>query len=260
MKPYHTKFNLAAVAASALALTGLSANAATTVWNVNIGSQDLAGYQGAAAENTAGSTWNAVTTTASTTLIDSTNDGGGSAGVTISMAPTVGNVIDFASTGQTEGDAIFTSWMKDNGNNAAYSVTLGGLSTFPGTTYGLVVYSGWRWGPEGVHVAQSAGTGLAGTFVINSLQMFTAGGGNVFAGGGLGEDTNSADAAGNTNYARFNGLAADGVGDLTFDFLLGGDRDAPINGFQLIQTVPVPEPSFSALVDSLSSCAVAGKR
>jgi hypothetical protein len=236
--------NLAAVAASALALTGMSANAAT-VYNVNIGSEDLAGYQGAATENAAaGSTWNAVTTTASTTLDDSTGDN--SAGVTIGMTPTAGHAVSFGITIQTEGDPIFETWMKDDGNNAAYSTTFGGLSTAAGTTYDLVVYSGWYWGPEGVHTSQSAGTGLAGTFVINSLQMRSAGEGNVFAGGGLGEDSNSADAAGNTNYARFNGLTPDGSGNITFDFNLAGDLDAPINGFQLIETVP--EPSTTALL------------
>jgi hypothetical protein len=161
------------------------------------------------------------------------------------MTPTAGHAVNFGITTQTEGDLIFDSWMKDDGNNAAYSATFGGLSTAAGTTYDLVVYSGWYWGPEGVHTSQSAGTGLAGTFVINSLGM-SDGVGNVFSGGGLGEDTNSADVAGNTNYARFNGLTPDGSGNITFDFNLGGDLDAPINGFQLIETVP--EPSTTALL------------
>jgi hypothetical protein len=235
--------NIAAVAASTLALTGISANAA--VYNVNIGTEDLTGYQGAATENpAAGSTWNAVATTGPTTLEDSSGDN--SAGVTIGMTPTAGHAVKFGIAIETEGDQIFQSWMKDDGNNAAYSTTFGGLSTAAGTTYDLVVYSGWYWGPEGVHTSQSAGTGLAGTFVINSLQMRSAGEGNVFAGGGLGEDSNSADAAGNTNYARFNGLTPDGSGNITFDFNLAGDLDAPINGFQLIETVP--EPSTTALL------------
>ncbi|MDG0994338.1 MAG: PEP-CTERM sorting domain-containing protein [Akkermansiaceae bacterium] len=236
--------NLAAVAASALALTGLSANAAT-VWNVNVGNEvdtsheitTADDYVGAATENTANSTWNPISSTVSTTLADSTGDS--SAGVTIGMS----SGVDFGVTVQIEGDEVFKTWMKDAGNDESYSVTFGGLSTSPGTSYDLVIYSGWIWGPEGVHTAQSEGTGLAGTFVINSLAM---GPGNFFASGGLGEDSNAADVAGNTNYARFNGLAADGSGNLTFDFNLGGDLDAPINGFQLIETVP--EPSTTALL------------
>lgn len=241
------RINLTAVAASTLALTGLSANAAT-VWNVNIGNEDLTGYQGAATENTAGSTWNPVTTTASTTLADSTGDN--SAGVTISMATT--DVIGFSTTGETTGDQIFKSWMKDNGNNDPYSVTFGGLSA--ATTYDLVIYSGWYWGPEGVHVAQTAGTGLAGTFIINSLDM----GPDPHAlETGLAEDTNPLDVAGDTNYARFNGLVPDGSGNITLDFLLAGDRDAPINGFQLIDTIP--EPSSAALL-GLGSLALLRRR
>ena len=241
--------------ASTLALTMTSARA-DVVWNVNVGSSNGEGqgqeittddnYVGAATENTANSTWNAVQSSELTALADSTGDS--SAGVTISMTPDAASssVISFGVTGQTEGDEVFKTWIKDDGNNAAYSTTFGGLDT--SATYDLVVYSGWYWGPEGVHTAQSAGTGLAGPFVINSLQMRTAGDGNVFAGGGLGEDTNPDDVAGDTNYARFNGLTPDGSGNLTLDFNLAGDLDAPINGFQLVEkdlgdvTPPTPDP------------------
>ena len=228
-------------AVAGLALAGTSASAAT-VWNVNFGSEDLSGYQGAATENpVAGSTWNAVTTAASTTLDDSSGDD--SAGVTISMAHAAGagdpDVADifFGTTSDTTGDQIFKSWVKDDNNQDAVSVTFGGLSG--SATYDRVVYSGWRFGPEGLHVEQSAGTGLDGTFIINSLDM--EGGGHALT-TGFAEDTNAADVAGDTNYARFNGLTADS-GNLAFDFFVGGDRDAPINGFQLVQGAIVPTPA-----------------
>lgn len=228
-----TKKSMSLAALAGLALTG-SANAAT-VWNVNIGSEDITGYQGAATENpVTGSTWNAVTTTASTTLDDSSGDN--SAGVAIAMTSNA----SFGNTGDTTGDEIFKSWMKDDNNSDPYTVTFSGLN--PAATYSLVVYSGWRWGPDGVHVGQSAGTGLDGTFIINSLDMQ----GSHPLSSGLAEDTNAADVAGDTNYARFNGLVADGSNNLAFDFLLAGDRDAPINGFQLIETIP--EPSTTALL------------
>ena len=227
------RLQLTSAAVLAIGLVGSAT--ATTVWNVNIGNQDLTGYQGAATENTAGSTWNNLSATGSTTLADSTGDN--SAGVSINVTSGVG----FGTTGVTTGDAIFTSWMKDNGNNESYTVSFTGLSTSPGTTYALVVYSGWFWGPEGVYTAQSAGTGLAGTFIINSLDM--EGAHPLVT--GLAQDTDPADVAGNTNYARFDGLVADGGGTLAFDFNLGGDLDAPLNGFQLVE---VPEPSSLALL------------
>ena len=236
---------LTALAGLALAGTSASATTVTTVWNVNIGAENINGYQGAATENpVAGSTWNAVTTAASTTLNDSS--GVNTAGVTISMAHAVGagdpDVADiyFGTTSDTTGDQIFKSWVKDDNNQDAVTVTFGGLSG--SATYDLVVYSGWRFGPEALQVEQSAGTGLDGLFIINSLDMQ----GSHPLSSGLAEDTNAADVAGDTNYARFNGLVADGSNNLAFDFLLAGDRDAPINGFQLIETIP--EPSTTALL------------
>ena len=59
---------------------------------------------------------------------------------------------------------------------------------------------------------------------------------------GLAQDTNPANAAGNFNYARFNGLMADGSGNITLTFGINQEwaNDFPINGFQLINTVPEP--------------------
>ena len=135
---------LTALAGLALAGTSASATTVTTVWNVNIGAENINGYQGAATENpVSGSTWNAVTTAASTTLDDSSGDD--SAGVTISMTHSVDVAeIYFGTTGDTFGDTLFKSWIKDDNNSDDYSVTFGGLSA--AATYDLVVYSGWRFG------------------------------------------------------------------------------------------------------------------
>ncbi|MBT7066427.1 MAG: hypothetical protein HN919_09005 [Verrucomicrobia bacterium] len=229
------------VMAVAVVAMGMMTANAQTVWNVNIGGEDLTGYQGAATNNNpvSGSTWNAVTTYASTTLNDSSGDN--TAGVTISMAHAVGagdpDVADihFGTQSQTTGDPIFKSYMKDDNNADAVTVTFGGLSA--AATYDLVVYSGWRFGPEALQVEQSAGTGLDGIFIINSRKMQD---GHPLS-TGLAEDTNAADVAGDFNYARFNGLTADS-GNLAFDFFVGGDRDAPICGFQLVEFPPAATP------------------
>jgi hypothetical protein len=247
MKRYKATLNLAAIAASTLALTGISANAAT-VWNVNIGGTDLAGYQGAATENAAaGSTWNAVTSTTVTTLDDST--GSDAAGVSLKITPTADSTVSFSGRDIT-GDDIFDTWMKDgNGgppdtsvNDDLFIVTFGNLNS--GSTYDLVVYSDWFWGnTAGNPVTQTAGTGLTGTFDINSESAGHSNG-NI---GALLEDTDSASAntPGTlaTNYARFNGLSPDGGNTLAFSM---GGVNSPINGLQLIETVP--EPSTTALL------------
>ena len=244
MKRTNTTLNLAAVAASALALTGLSANAATTVWNVNVGAATgpaggneittTDNYVGAATENTANSTWNGVSGTGSTTLADSTGDN--SAGVTLSFTQTN---LGFGQQGGTIGDEVFKSWMKDNNND--YVVTFGNLSAT--ATYSLVVYSGWLFGPEALVV-----TGLGVPFTINSPKLDGA-----VLPSGLAEDTNSANVPGNFNYARFDGLAADGSNDLAFTV---SANDAAVNGFQLVQ---VPEPSAAALL-GLSGLALLRRR
>jgi hypothetical protein len=230
--------------ASAFAFTPLSATAAT-VWNVNVGGGIEPGdayeittadnYLGAATENTANSVWNAIESSTTTTLADST--GSTSAGVSFTIAPTNGSDVQFQAQGATVGDEIFISYIKDNGNDDPFDVTFGNLSTAAGTSYSLVVYSGWRFGADNVPITQTAGSGLTGTFNLNSLDMEA---GNPLA-TGLARDTDPANTAGDFNYARFDGLTADGSGNLTFRM---GGVDAPVNGFQLVQ---VPEPSSLVL-------------
>ncbi len=65
---------------------------------------------------------------------------------------------------------------------------------------------------------------------------------------GLAQDTNAANDASDTNYARLNGLSTDGSGNLSFS--IGGVNgtggvDGPINGFELVL---VPEPSSLSLL------------
>lgn len=238
---------------SVFAIMATTARGAT-VWNVNVGDTvnttdqitTTDNYVGAATENTANSVWNGITSSAMATLADST--GNTSRGVTFTITPAAGSGISFSHTANTAGDAIFKSWMKDGGdngvNNDPYEVTFGGLNVGVGVTYSLVVYSGWYFGPDNVPVSQTAGSGLLGTFNLNSLDMNP---GNPLA-TGLAPDTNAADTPGNFNYARFDGLTADGSGNLTFSFGEPSGVDAPINGFQLVM---VPEPSAAALLGGL---------
>ena len=173
----NTPWAAAALAVTALPLAIPSAHAAT-VWNVNIGSGIGAGqgseittsdnYVVAATENTSSSTWNAVQSTTAVTLKDSTGSTG--AGVTIDIS----NDVDFGAQGLTVGDEIFKSWVKDGPGGAGtnsdpWTVTFGGLSTTQ--IYDIVVYSGWLFGPEAVPITQTAGTGLTGTFRLNSPAM-----------------------------------------------------------------------------------------
>jgi hypothetical protein len=248
--------SLTASAAVALFLPGLSARA-QTVWNVNVGAGTGSGtnqittvnnYTGAAPENTANSTWNAVSTAGQVTLADSTGNNG--AGVTLAIIAGSGSVVQFGNQNLTSGDKIFNTWIKDGTgpspdivNDDPFTVTFGNLN--PSATYDLVVYADWWWGPEGNPVQQTAGSGLTGTFHINSQQGGTHVDGVVPA---LMEDTNPANVATNpTNYARFRGLTPNAVGNLSFTM---GGVNAPINGFQLIQlsagppdaTPPTPSP------------------
>ncbi len=245
--------------ASLFALTILTAGGAT-VWNVNVGNTvnsthqitTTDNYVGAATENTANSVWNGITGSTTVTLADST--GSTSAGVTFTVTAAAGSAVNFSNTSSTVGDEIFLSWMKDGGangpNNDPYSVTFGGLETAAGISYSLVVYSGWVFGPDNVPISQTAGSGLTGTFNLNSLDMEA---GNPLA-TGLARDTNAADSAGDFNYARFDGLTADGGGNLTFRIEA---VNAPINGFQLVQ---VPEPSAPALLGGLGMLALLRRR
>ncbi len=242
MKRFKTTFNLAAVAASALALTGLSANAAT-VWNVNIGNQidETDNYVGAAFENTANSTWNSVTTGTTpatpfaTTLADSTGDN--SAGVTLGISATV-DVTYITWAGLPAGDEIFEYAFKSSDNSTPYSVALGGLS--PTATYDLVIYSDWSWkANNNLPVTQTAGAGMTETIYVNRDNFIASGVGPLLQDT---DPTNTTVGTG-TNFYRISGLTPDGSGDLGFDM---GGTDSPLNGFQLVDTIP--EPSSAALL------------
>ncbi len=240
----------------ALLLPSPSAQA-QTVWNVNVGAGTGSGtnqittannYTGAAPENTANSTWNAVSTAGMVTLADSTGNIG--AGVTFEIIAGANSVVQFGNQNLTSGDKIFNTWIKDGTgpspdvvNDDPFGVTFGNLN--PSATYDLVVYADWWWAPEGNPVLQNAGSGLTGTFYINSQQGGTHVNGVVPA---LMEDTNPANVAtAPTNYARFRGLTPNALGILSFTM---GGVNAPINGFQLIQlsagqpdaTAPNPSP------------------
>ena len=241
-------------------MVGASSAFAATVWNVNIGGPVGSGatyeitpgenYQGAATENTANSVWNPVNSPGPTALLTST---GAASGASIAVTTPAGG-IGFNSTAGTTGDEIFKTWAKDNGNNNPFTATFSGLSTDPGTTYSLVTYSGWFWGNgangDEIGISQTAGTGLAGFFALNSIDMEGA---HPLA-TGLAQDTDPANTDGNFNYARFDNLIADGSGNLAFTFSSAtnpnGGVDAPINGFQLVEFSAIPEPS-SALLSSL---------
>ena len=234
--------------ASILALTSPSTRA-DTVWNVNIGGQDLAGYQGAATENpAAGSTWNSVTSAnfTGTTLADST--GSNAAGVSLDITTTATiQYIDYAPlTGS--GDKIFDVAIKDSANSTPFSVVIGNLNT--GATYDLIVYSDWLWkANNALPVTQTAGTGMTGTIYSNRDTTFPAG-----SVGPLLQDTDPTNTTLNTgtNFYRITGLTPNATGDLGFGM---GGTDSPLNGFQLIEKTsnpgdgdpPTPDPMTWAL-------------
>ena len=246
-----TPCSLSLLAAAFLISCCLSSEA-QTVWNVNVGAGTASGsnqittaesYLGAAAENTANSTWNAVTGEDVLTLTDSAGSDG--AGVTFQVAPSAGSAVGFGVQNLTAGDKIFNTWMKDGVgpspdgvNDDHLFVTFGGLK--PSATYDIVIYADWWWSPEGNPVQQTAGSGLSGTFHINSQQGGTHVNGVVPA---LMEDTDPANVATQpTNYARLRGLTPDGNGKLTFRI---GPANAPINGFQLIEIAAGPPDTVS---------------
>jgi hypothetical protein len=129
-------------------------------------------------------------------------------------------------------------------------MTVGGLSTTPGVTYDLIVFSDWFWkGNDYFPVTQIAGSGLTGTAYLD--QISTGSDGAVPA---LVEDTNLAqDGATEGNWIRISGLTPDGSGNLAFSM---GGRNSAFNGFQLVQ---VPEPS-AALLGGLGVLALLRRR
>ena len=173
---------LSAWAAAALFLPCLPAQA-QTVWNVNVGAGTGSGanqittannYTGAATENTANGTWNAVSSSSLVTLADST--GNNSGGVTFEIIAGAGSVVQFGNQDLTSGAKIFNTWIKDGVgpspdvvNDDPFTVAFGNLN--PAATYDLVIYADWWWAPVGNPVQQTAGSGLTGTFYINSQQI-----------------------------------------------------------------------------------------
>ena len=227
-----------------------------TVWNVNLGDSAAIGagarvittadnYVGAAAENTANSTWNAisvtnnaVTTTGAVALSTST---GTVSTVTLSISGGLNNLNSGSNT-LTTGDEIFYTWFKVNGNVGPMTVTFAGLPTLgAGESYALVVYSDWFFPTGGnMPITQTVGTGLTGTFNLNRSN--DAGNGLV---GPLLEDTDPANVAATAstqfNFARLNGLTPSVGNELAFSMTPG---NSAVNGFQLIL---VPEPSAALL-------------
>jgi hypothetical protein len=219
------------------------AYATTTVWNVNIGWEVTTSdnYVGAAPENTQNSTWNSINSiTVPALLADST--GSTNAGVifevTAPTLPTIGN--NMTSTG----DEIFRTWMKASGNTVDFTCTFSNLTV--GATYDLVIYADWYWQGGAIAITQAAGTGLAGSFVLN----YGSPAQNDV--GPLKEDTNPANVStNNCNFARFRGLLPDSSGNLAF-LVDGGNW--PVSGFQLVKvdladsTPPTPDPMTFAIL------------
>jgi hypothetical protein len=212
---------------AALALASLPAHA-LPVWNVNIGSEltPIDNFVGAAVENTANSFWNSV---ANTNLLDLDDSTGANSTVTVQLGVTGGTLGFGANSGYLP--KIFTTWCKHNTNTLPVSVTFGGLS--PAGTYDLVVYADWKWqGGAGVPITQTTGTGMSGTVTLNNFADA------VDTSHALTEDTDPADNGSvKGNWIRITGLTPSGSGVLGFD-MNGGN--APLSGFQLIQTSAAP--------------------
>lgn len=220
-------FKILSMLAATLAGVG-SANA--TVWNVNIGQGTEPGganeittadnFVGAAIENTANSYWNPLTEAQTgLALRDSTN---ASTGVTLDWDGTF-----FSQQGQPNAE-IFTSY---GGWSQNVTMTLNNLT--PGSTYDLVLYSYWGWGAGSRPITQTLGSGLSGTFFINSATT-----------PGLVQDPDPADVAGSYNYTRLSGLSPDGNNRIALSL---PTVNSPINGFQLVENAVVPEPTSICL-------------
>jgi hypothetical protein len=255
----------AAVAVTALTLAIPSAYA-TTVWNINVGDSSVSStrqittsdnYIGAAPENTANSTWNAisvsnnaVTTPGTVALVTST---AASSTVTINISSGSNN-LNSGGNDLTTGDEVFSTWFKVNGNTGPMTVTFASLPTLgAGQAYALVIYSDWFFPTGGnMPITQTVGTGLTGTFNFNRSN--DPGNGLV---GPLLEDTDSANVAATAstqfNFVRLNGFTPSIDNELAFSMTPG---NSAVSGFQLIL---VPEPS-SALLGGLGLLALLRRR
>jgi hypothetical protein len=147
------------------------------------------------------------------------------------------------------GPEIFNEWTTGAGTTV-FTMMLEGLSTAPGITYDLIVYSDWWWN-NGANfpVAQTVGTGLTGTVYLNHIKTGTNG-----TVPGLVEDTGLVENdSSQGNWIRITGLTPDGSGNLAFNM---GGQNAALNGFQLVQ---IPEPS-SLLLGGLALLGVLRRR
>ena len=232
----------AATAMAALALASTPAHAAPAVWNVNIGSDVTTSdnFAGAAPENTTpNSFWNSFVSADLPSAKVLADPSGISTPVTMRVtAPTLPTI-----GGQNQSGAdIFDTWMKAAGNSVNFTVTFANLD--PAETYDLVVYADWWWNGAAMAITQTAGTGLAAPFVLNTGK--TTGGVDNDT-GPLSEDTNPANVGSGTlnwNYTRLKTLTPDAGGNLAFLF---GAGNWPLSGFQLVKidlgdTTP-PDPS-----------------
>jgi hypothetical protein len=212
-----------------LALTVGSADAAT-VWNVNVGTEidSTDNFVGAAAENTVSSTWNSIASSDVTGMALDDSTGDDAAGVTLDFATVRAGGGAIYGTYAAGGLEIFDTYAGAGGVTVDF--TLKGLDN--SATYDLIIYSDWKWGNRNYPVEQTTGSGLSGTYTINSTGP-----------GSLVEDTDSGAGADHGNWVRITGLTADG-GELAFTGANGAD--AAFSGFQLINTVP--EPTTTALL------------
>jgi hypothetical protein len=226
--------------AAALAVTALAIPSAhsATVWNVNIGSEITTSdnFIGAAPENTVNSTWNSVLTAtpSNQALSDST---GAATTATLTLTPPAGKTMNYGGFAPVTGLELFSTWMKTSDNATPFTMTIGGLSSSPGITYDLIVYSDWFWkGNDYFPVTQTVGSGLTGTVYLDQISTGTNG-----AVPALVQDTNLLqNGATEGNWIRINGLTADSG---TLAFSMGG-RNSAFSGFQLVQ---IPEPSAALL-------------
>jgi hypothetical protein len=230
--------------AFALPLVYSSADAAQTVWNVNLGNDQVSGdreitmsdnYFGAASENTPNSSWNAisiennsVTSTGPLSLESSTGIAG-----TVTMNISAGDkTIDSGENALTTGDEIFYTWIKVSGNEGPLTVTFEGLPALgPGDSYALIIYSDWYWQTGGnMPITQTVGSGLTGTFNFN---RYSGSEGSV---GALLADTEPLDIAATPsaryNFVRINGLIPSAGNQLSFSMEPG---NSAVSGFQLIK-------------------------
>jgi hypothetical protein len=236
----------AALAVTALTLTYPSADA-TTVWNVNIGTELTTSdnFAGAAPENTVpNSFWNSVTTATPTNqaLSDST---GAASTVTLTLTPP--GPMNYADFAPVTGLELFSTWIKTADNDTPFTLTIGGLTS--SATYDLIVYSDWFWkGNDYFPVEQTVGSGLTGTVFLD--QISTGSNGAVPA---LVQDTDlSLNGGTEGNWIRISGLTPAGG---TLAFSMGGQNSA-FSGFQLVQ---IPEPS-AAVLSGLGVLAILRRR